>query len=243
MKHREELAAVQAHLFETFSHQLAAVESNRDALLGEVAEQREATAAVSARQLAELQAEHRKQTVTYRRLLAEEQQRCAAARSDVLRLSIEAGNERLVMKAKVRKYRERATTASAQAEAVSSQIEIDAVSQAAGLAARLRIAERAAAEADQARSARDEEHRLQLQQMRAEQSALHESLREAHSRVLRAEACSKSLRAAATDLRQKLKTAEADVARLREQLARAPQGTRPLSARVVKGQGRDTRRN
>ena len=50
-------------------------------------------------------------------------------------------------------------------------------------------------------------------------------------------------RQAATDLRQKLKTAEADVARLREQLARAPQGTRPLSARVVKGQGRDTRRN
>lgn len=58
-------------------------------------------------------ADHRDQQAQLRRLLAEESERCAAARAEVLAVSVAAGNERLALHAELAKARRRASSAAA----------------------------------------------------------------------------------------------------------------------------------
>jgi hypothetical protein len=91
--------------------QLEAAEANRDAILGEVSERRRESASSGDLQIASLVREHREQQASLRKLLAEEAERSAAAREEVLSLTIVAGNERLALHAELAKARRRAAAA------------------------------------------------------------------------------------------------------------------------------------
>ena len=106
--HEKEMEAVRraadeehARLRQWCTAQLSAVETNRDALLGELAERREGLIATSDEQLARVVSEHRQQQAAMRKLLAQENERCSAARAEVLALTVASGNERLALHAEV----------------------------------------------------------------------------------------------------------------------------------------------
>lgn len=87
------------------------------------------------------QSDYQKQTVFYRRLLAEEQQRCVSARSEVLRVSIEAGNAKLALQTKLRQQRDRSQATIEGLEAQLRQCRRAAAEREASLQAKLRAAE------------------------------------------------------------------------------------------------------
>ena len=158
--HAQELEAVrsaadeeQQRMRSWCERQLEAIEGNRDAVLGAMAERREEVVSTHALQLAELQSDHKKQAATYRRLLADEQQRCAAARSEVLRVSIESGNERLALRAKLRRQRDRDEARVAALEAQLHEQRSAAAARESELLARLGLAERTVAQLEEVRLA------------------------------------------------------------------------------------------
>jgi hypothetical protein len=121
--HARELASVRrqavdehARLKAWCAAQLRAVEDNRDALLGQLAERRETSVAASGVQLSRLQAEHREQQSVLRKLLDEESERCASARAEVLAVTIAAGNERVALHAALATARRRAAAAVAESQ-------------------------------------------------------------------------------------------------------------------------------
>ncbi|KAL1511150.1 hypothetical protein AB1Y20_005968 [Prymnesium parvum] len=190
-------------LAEWCAKQLRAVEANRDAVLGEVSEQREAAGAQAALALEQLQASHRQQTAMYRRLLAEEQQRCASARSEVLRVSIEAGNEQLALRAKLQQQRDRSEAAAAALEARLREGAAAAAAREAQLLGRLELLEQHVAQLERAgerqtaaAAQRAAEERWAVQQLEEEKEALLRRVHAAEARAARVEVLARATRAA-----------------------------------------------
>ena len=145
--HTQELAAVrraaeeeQARLRKWCQAQLDAVESNRDALLGQLTERRDDAVTAGDTQLAKVVAKHREQQAELRQLLAEESERLAAARAEVLAVSVAAGNERLVMHHELANMRRRAASSAEASSQAAREEKLESEQREAALQRALRAA-------------------------------------------------------------------------------------------------------
>ena len=222
--HVRELEAVRraadeehTRLKEWCAAQLRAVADNRDAIVEHLAGQREGTAEASVAQLAKVEAEHREQQADLRKLLQEESERCAAARAEVISVSIAAGNERIALQTALATARRRSAAATADSSrevnaakdaALAREGELRKALHAAQRKCEVQAAASARAVAEAARRAEDAASRL-----RHENDTLRESLDAAHAAAAKANARAHRAHARAAELSEKLRAAEERAAR------------------------------
>ena len=147
--HNKELAAVRRQadeeherLREWMTAQLQAVEANRDALLGSLAERREGEAKSSDSKMARMEREHKEQQQKLRALLAEESERLAAARQEVLNVSLQAGNERLALHTAIATAKRRAAAAAAESNESLAEARAASAEREAALRHELHVSQR-----------------------------------------------------------------------------------------------------
>ena len=202
--------------------QLAAVEANRDALMATLAEKREWHEKSSESQMEALQWKHAEQQQALRQLLAEESERLAQARQEVLNVTLAAGNERLALQTALSVARKKAAdasddVASGRAAAREAAAEREAELREALKAANRRQEETANASARElaigVRRAEDESSK-----MRRELERTKTQLTEAQGARAKAEEKAIRLQAANAKLADQLRQAESDLAKLRSRL-------------------------
>lgn len=243
----EAAAAEHTRLREWCAAQIAAVESNRDALLAEVSQRRETTLAASDAQLEHLAAEHREQQTAIRRLLSEEAERCASARGEVLTLQVAAGNERIGLQTEVTRARHDAATARADRASSLQAASEAAVEREDALRHRLRVAEAklhdasAACAATIALSARRAEEQTELAaELREQVGSLTSRLRTTQANAAKAHERASVQKAECVELREALRISEVRYEEHRLRAARRLQQGARGHGRHKKGQPRET---
>lgn len=210
----------------------------------EAQSRREATRAgddsgnASGTQLARVVAEHRKQQAALRKLLDDETERCAAARAEVLAVSIAAGNERLALHAELARARRAATSRAADATEGVKTIRAEADEREASLRRQLRAAERrveeqaattakALAEAAQ----QTERESALVAQLRKEVAALSTGLRAAQAAASKADARAAKATDENANLAAGAHAAEQQIHSLKGRLAMARPGPRRMPSK------------
>lgn len=210
--------------------QIAAVEANRDALLGELAERREGALAAGDLQVERLMAEHKKDQSAVRQQLTDESERCATARNEVRELQVCASNERLKMQVELSNARRRASAASNEHGrklkiAAEEAAEREASLQETIRRLKIQLDDEAKGGAKAiARSAlKAEENAAHCAELRDHVAALTIKLNLAHVSQLKADDRAQKARDASVTLREQLKASDARLDQLRARAARRAQ--------------------
>lgn len=167
-------------------------------------------------------AEHQKQQALLRKLLDEETSRCAAARAEVLAVSIAAGNERLALHAELGKFRRQAAERKLDAAEGMQIVRSEAEEREDVLRRALHAAERrcetqavAAAKvlADAAQKGQTDQQLLS--ELRSEVATLNGSLRAARAAIVQADERAAKSKSENAELRMRVQALEASAAKAR----------------------------
>ena len=234
-----------AYLRDWCEAQLSAVVANREAELDKFAERGEDERAAGDSRIAAMQAEHAKQQLALRALLDEQVEQCAAARSEVLRVSVMAGNERVQLESALASARRRAAAAiAAKDEAAGSTREAAVTAEAEArrlLHAEQRKREEQAADSARALALVTQQGEEKCEQLRRELALLGRALETSQTAARRADERAARARAECVKLTEVLRARDASEERLRARLARRQPSNRDDSTVVAMvGTARDT---